>query len=1291
MIKTEYDNYVTQKESDIPSKGQRPKASPEEGLILSKYFLYKPLHSTNIDSYDWFIFNGLQEHTASRPIMHENIIINLHYGTPSPNMKNGRYIYPHALLNTERTYEINFPGYIHVSRTLKNGRKEAANSITKNIFKLPLMLKSKICPLSKLRTPEEFEEVGASMEDPAGYFIVTGLERSMPLAEKLKHNQIFASAGRPKGGIPYMHVYQLVVTGVSTTQMTVILDQSRNPGEKVRKEKLKIKEVKFSSMALGLIKGSKSHTKQFNKTNILSLCFMIKTIDKNDKMWNKLDIDKKMETVNDEFKDRMKKIIPAEQWSKCYHHFSNTILAYYNTDQYQELKTMENYLQTSDNNYKFSDFVREHVFPTIKESDKEAKITQLALLTSRLLQYQSGYIKETSRNNWANKTLDGPGQILSRCYKKHYKNLIANIQKEMLSQKLDNWSITAIAEWAINKISNNTLTNDFLNDFKNVQSPATRMAVAKKKQSRQPDITMLLNTNNSIERHSLLTKIVTRIDSNTKSLEVRAMQGTQVYYVCATTTTDSETCGLVKFLAMTTYITIGSDEELLKQTLFKNKVISEKYVAGKYTIPTMINGVLQAWGNENSYQQCVKFRRQEKIDRHVTAARTLSGCLEIYCDSGRMVRPVLCLEDGKIKMLSDKNWKNLTFQQILKRGYADYIDTFESDYSVNRIASTFNTLDIENNRVAILKENLDELIQLGKGNTELAENYRLQITAAEKFPHNYVNLHPITSFGVTVSLAPFPSHSQSCRVSYQAKMFNQAIGVAHSNPYRHINARNSLYNTRPPVDSIMTDIFGFGNIIPGDRVMLCFLADRYNQEDAMVINQRTIDLGKFRYQKSRIYRHTLGKGEEFMRLPDIKLTNPEHPPEAFRFIGEDGIPMIGAYLRKKDCAIACYKKEIFGDESEGGESYTDKCVYLAFAEEGRVSDVMLYHNGSDKSGAGNEGLTLSVKIDSYLLPTLGDKFALRYAQKVTIGIIRSDIDMPWIIDGPMAGLRPDVLISPKCIPTRMTIGTLLEPIVSLAYSQKGLVYDASAYNDFNMETISNILTEAGISSMGEFRMAMGDTGEEMNAHIFTGPAYYQQLGHIAREKLMARAVGEVNKHTRQAQASKKDGSDRGTKFSEFERDAALKHGAAFFVQERFCTVSDAHKVVLCGNCFAYAKYEQLPHQKTRNFICTNCGKKKEHEEKKFGRLVVPYTFQYISNLFVSIGVRLVPIVTSEESYLAGLENNNINLINPEGISIDTQFELAEQEENEEETSMSKSEDESVSEEDTTGYAAELDV
>jgi DNA-directed RNA polymerase subunit B len=78
------------------------------------------------------------------------------------------------------------PMYLEMTPTLNDIESD---TVTVNFGDLPVMVKSKICPLSKMDR-EELIKAGEDPDDPGGYFIVNGTERVLVLIEEISPNKI---------------------------------------------------------------------------------------------------------------------------------------------------------------------------------------------------------------------------------------------------------------------------------------------------------------------------------------------------------------------------------------------------------------------------------------------------------------------------------------------------------------------------------------------------------------------------------------------------------------------------------------------------------------------------------------------------------------------------------------------------------------------------------------------------------------------------------------------------------------------------------------------------------------------------------------------------------------------------------------------------------------------------------------------------------------------------------------------------------------------------------------------
>eukprot|EP00850_Spirogloea_muscicola_P001765 SM000006S19530 [mRNA] locus=s6:1374859:1375737:- [translate_table: standard] len=186
---------------------------------------------------------------------------------------------------------------------------------------------------------------------------------------------------------------------------------------------------------------------------------------------------------------------------------------------------------------------------------------------------------------------------------------------------------------------------------------------------------------------------------------------------------------------------------------------------------------------------------------------------------------------------------------------------------------------------------------------------------------------------------------------------------------------------------------------------------------------------------------------------------------------------------------------------------------------------------SVKSRATSAGQTiLDITFTEERQLRLGDKLASRHAQKGVVGMIMSEEDMPFTKDG----VTPDIIINPHAIPSRMTVGQLIEGVLGKSCSINGTFEDGTPFLRRNMRQIADIMrmrdTEAVI---------LGTTGEMVKTPVAMGVVYYMALRHQAADKIYVRAGGSKSMMSRQPISGRSKGG--GLRFGEMEYDCLIAH------------------------------------------------------------------------------------------------------------------------------------------------------
>jgi DNA-directed RNA polymerase II subunit RPB2 len=371
----------------------------------------------------------------------------------------------------------------------------------------------------------------------------------------------------------------------------------------------------------------------------------------------------------------------------------------------------------------------------------------------------------------------------------------------------------------------------------------------------------------------------------------------------------------------------------------------------------------------------------------------------------------------------------------------------------------------------------------------------------------------------------------------------------------------------------------------------------YNQEDSLIMNQAAIDRGLFR---STFYRTYVDQEHNNNSAGDLPLLHEtfERPTRdqctamrhgSYEKVDCDGLVSPGVRVSGADILIGkTTPSTTSGNEREQTcFAKRDSSTAMRPNESGLVDQVMLSTN--------QDGMKFTkVRTRTVRIPQIGDKFASRHGQKGTIGMTYAQEDMPWTRDG----ILPDIVVNPHAIPSRMTIGHLVECLQSKVGALTGKEGDATPFTDVSVDQIAGVLHELGYHRHGNEVMYSGHTGRMIHAKVFLGPTFYQRLKHLVDDKIHARSRGPVTMLTRQPMEGR--ARDGGLRMGEMERDCLISHGVSSFLRDRMFANSDPYAIYICTLCGLIAHADLRKHI----YWCNN--KDCQHAKASIVRVHIPY-------------------------------------------------------------------------------------
>jgi len=1109
--------------------------------------MFNPVHiasdqdfNPNLKKYSLEIFVTFENFNIYRPQIHENNgAIKLMFPQEA-RLRNFTYA-------SNMTIDINIKYIIRTGKELENVQTfhKTLNKI--HIGKLPIMLKSSICVLTQYKHVPN-THTGECAYDAGGYFIINGSEKTVLGQERAAENTVYCF-NVSKNNTKYDWIAEVKSVPdfkcISPKQINMMISSKNNGfGNPISLQLPRVKQpipLFIVFRALGVISDKEICEKillniydqeESNKNMLVALQASI--------------IDANKHLTQDEC---IKYITSFAMYTPI------------NMDKETGIKKKQEFTM---------DILNNDLFPHCQNA--EQKIYFLGYMTNRILQASFEMIPQDDRDSYINKRVDLTGSLLNNLFRNYFNKLVKDMEKQVI-REINNgsWKSTDDFENIINltniyKIIKSTTIENGIK-----RALATGDFGIKHTNSNKVGVAQVLNRLTYVSSLSHARRISTPTDKSGKLIPPRKLHNTSFGFLCPAETPEGQSVGIVKNLAYMTHITIHSDSLPLYEYIMPNIISIDSITSLEMykKVKVFING---AWvGITNEPQELYLMLKDKKYKGIINIYTSIifdykMKEIRVCNDSGRITRPLLRVKNNNILITksliqkvanSELNWDNLLTSSKIEESIIEYVDPDEQNWSM------------------------------------IATNPRDLFTQQDKmYKYTHCEIHPSTMFGVLASCIPFPEHNQSPRNTYQCAQGKQAMGVYVTNYENRMDKTAYVLNypARPLVDTRIMNMIQLNKIPSGCNVVVAIMTHTgYNQEDSLLFNKGSIDRGLF---MTTIY-HTekdedkqkINGDEEIRCKPDPTKTKGMKMGN-YNKVNSKGIIPENTIVENRDIIISKITpiKENRNDHTKVIK-FEDQSKIYKTAEETYVDRNYIDRNGEGYNFA-------KVRLRTVRKPVIGDKFSSRHGQKGTIGNIIPECDMPFT----KSGVKPDIIINPHAIPSRMTIGQLKETVLGKVLVELGLFGDGTSFGQFDVKDICSELLNLGYEAHGNELMCNGLTGEQLECSIFMGPVFYQRLKHMVNDKAHSRAIGPMVNLTRQpAEGRSRDG---GLRFGEMEKDAMVSHGASRFTKGRMYDSSDKYSVFTCKKCGLIAAYNNEIHI----HHCKTCDNRVD-----FAHVEIPYS------------------------------------------------------------------------------------
>ena len=662
----------------------------------------------------------------------------------------------------------------------------------------------------------------------------------------------------------------------------------------------------------------------------------------------------------------------------------------------------------------------------------------IVLMLIKMLATEAGVMKPDDRDSFVCKRLCPAGVMIARVVRAAYRRTFANSMRT-ISRRLDRGDTVALKTQFNQHKLTTAITYHFATGNWSIRS-GVGCGVCQN----------LVDTN-EMARIAQVNRINTPVNRVGRCGALRMVHSSSFGLLCPADTPEGQGCGLV--LSPTTglhvmhYDTpterwIGPLALVLSRLIATHEITTHPPVDVEHT-HVAINGHVALWVATDSHRVASHLRAaRDTGEIHPFTSITIDiGVVWLYCGVGCMARPLVPVSKAEslveLMTASDATGR---WNEACARGYIVFRQ---------KVEEACLSIAMKSSRK----------------------------TAADE----YIEISELAVFSASAMAQPYANFNQGPRLAYQCNMGRQALlcGV------RTAATRTRMclaHSQRPLVSTAIDDIVSSQCTTGFQAVVVIMAWDGSNVEDGIIVNKSSCERGMGMVVHEHVLRSKPSLYDRSHHANPTMVSRCKLSYRNYDALDNRGIPVVGRRVRKGDVVIG---KVVFPKKGIP----IDVSVCYDKSDMGRISSVRMI------GGKGVKMNTVVVTINHLRYLSQGDKLASRHAQKGIVARLVDSVNLPFSAS---TGVSADIIINPHAIPSRMTIGQMLESITGKASCCDGKLRPGTPFSDPSLDESRAVLKAYGLSPSGTECYRDPHTGRLIASEAYTGLVYMQRLKHFVQ-------------------------------------------------------------------------------------------------------------------------------------------------------------------------------------------------